>query len=120
VYIGSVRTFYRTLDENDPVRERRAVVRHPQYVKPQLVATAPNQVWSWGITKLPGAARGIWFHLYVVLDVFSRYVVGWLIAPNGSAPPREGSIERSGWLANCPCFSYTLTYTSTDGKGQRQ
>jgi len=85
VYLGSVRTIYRILDASDLVRERRAVARHPRYVKPQLEATAPNQVWSWDITKLPGASRGIWFHLYVVLDLFSRYVVGWLIAANESA-----------------------------------
>jgi transposase InsO family protein len=94
-YLGSLRTLYRILGENDQVRERRAVLRHPSYVKPQLVATAPNQVWSWDITKLAGSAKGIWFHLYVVLDIFSRYVVGWLIAPHESSQLAQHLMQES-------------------------
>ena len=67
------------------VRERRAVARRPAHVKPELVATAPNQVWSWDITKLAGPHKWNWFHLYVILDVYSRYAVGWLVAPRESA-----------------------------------
>ena len=71
---------YRILDENQEVRERRDQLQHPQYHKPELIATAPRQVWSWDITLLPGPGKGSRFHLYVILDIFSRYVVGWLLA----------------------------------------
>jgi putative transposase len=80
VYHCSTRTMYRILDEADEVRERRDQLRHPTYHKPELIATAPNQVWSWDITMLPGPGKGSRFHLYVILDIFSRYVVGWLLA----------------------------------------
>ena len=70
---------YRILQQ-DEVRERRDQLRHPTYHKPQLVATGPNQVWSWDITKLLGPAKWTYFHLYVILDIFSRYVVGWMLA----------------------------------------
>ena len=79
-YLGSVRTMYRVLAEADEVRERRAQARHPAYVKPELVATAPNQVWSWDITKLKGPIPSLYYSLYVILDLFSRYVVGWMVA----------------------------------------
>jgi len=62
------------------VRERRNQLRHPRYQKPELLATGPNQVWSWDITKLLGPAKWTYFYLYVILDVFSRYVVGWMLA----------------------------------------
>ncbi len=68
-------TMYRILDERQEVRERRDQLRHPTYHKPQLVATAPNQVWSWDITKLLGPAKWTYYHLYVILNIFSRYVV---------------------------------------------
>ena len=84
-YLCSPRTMYRVLDDHDQVRERRNLRRHPAYTKPQLVARAPNQVWSWDITKLPGPVRGVYFSLYVALDIFSRYVVGWTIANTESA-----------------------------------
>ena len=80
-YIGSVRTMYRLLACSGSCRERRNQLTHPAYAKPELLATAPNQVWSWDITKLKGPAKWTCFHLYVILDIFSRYVVGWLIAP---------------------------------------
>jgi putative transposase len=79
-YLCSIRTMYRILEEQQEVRERRDQLRHPNYVKPQLVATAPNQIWSWDITKLLGPAKWTYFHLYVILDIFSRYVVGWMLA----------------------------------------
>lgn len=84
-YLCSVRTMYRILVEHGQVRERRNQRRHPVYVKPELVARKPNQVWSWDITKVPGPQRGIYFSLYVVLDIFSRYIVGWLLARTESA-----------------------------------
>jgi putative transposase len=79
-YDCSIRTMYRILEEADEVRERRNQVRHPHYVRPELLATAPNQVWSWDITKLRGPEKWRYYHLYVVLDIFSRYVVSWLVA----------------------------------------
>lgn len=83
-YLCSVRTMYRLLASQGEVRERRDQLRHPHYRKPELLATGPNQVWSWDITKLRGPAKGIHYSLYVVLDIFSRYVVGWLLADRES------------------------------------
>ncbi len=79
-YLCSIRTMYRLLAANGEVRERRDQLRHPQYQKPELLAVGPNQVWSWDITKLLGPVKWTYFYLYVILDIFSRYVVGWLIA----------------------------------------
>ena len=79
-YLCSERTMYRILATNQPVRERRNQREHPQYAKPELVATAPNQTWSWDITKLLGPTKWTYFYLYVVLDIFSRYAVGWMVA----------------------------------------
>lgn len=84
-YLGSVRTMYRLLSANGGSRERRDQLTHPAYTRPELLATAPNQVWSWDITKLKGPAKWTCFHLYVILDIFSRCVVGWMIAPRESA-----------------------------------
>jgi len=84
-YLCSERTLYRILEENKEVRERRDQLRHPAYQKPELLATAPNQIWSWDITKLLGPVKWNYFYLYVLLDIFSRYVVGWMLAPRESA-----------------------------------
>jgi putative transposase len=84
-YLCSIRTMYRILADNDEVRERRSQRTHPLNAKPELCATAPNQVWTWDITKLLGPKKWTYFYLYVVLDLFSRYVVGWLIADLESA-----------------------------------
>jgi putative transposase len=84
-YLCSERTMYRVLAENAEVRERRDQLRHPVYKKPELMATAPNQVWSWDITKLLGPQKWTYFYLYVLIDIFSRYVVGWLLADGESA-----------------------------------
>ena len=84
-YLCSIRTMYRLLADAQEVRERRDQLRHPQYRKPELLATAPNQVWSWDITKLLGPAKWTYFYLYVILDIFSRYVVGWMLAQRESA-----------------------------------
>jgi putative transposase len=81
----SIRTMYRVLAANAEVRERRNQLRHPAYHKPELLATAPNQVWSWDITKLLGPVTWTYYYLYVLLDIFSRYVVGWLLARQESA-----------------------------------
>lgn len=79
-YLCHWRTMYRLLRVDAATRERRAVRRHPVYTRPELLATAPRQVWSWDITKLRGPHPGVWSSLYVVLDIFSRMVVGWLLA----------------------------------------
>ena len=79
-YLGSVRTMYRLLNAQGGSRERRRQLSHPAYVKPELLAVAPNQVWSWDITKLKGPAKWTCFHLYVILDIFSRHIVGWMLA----------------------------------------
>jgi putative transposase len=84
-YLCHWRTMYRILAEHDEVRERRNQLSHPSYQKPELLATGPNQVWSWDITKLLGPVKWTYYYLYVVLDIFSRYVVGWLIAEQESA-----------------------------------
>ena len=80
IYLCSVSTMYRILAENQEVRERRNQKRHPAYTKPELVATAPNQVWTWDITKLRGPVTHVYYYLYTILDIFSRYVVGYMIA----------------------------------------
>ena len=84
-YLCSERTMYRILEENQESRERRDQLRHPEYKKPELVATAPNQVWSWDITKLKGPEKWTYYYLFVMLDIFSRYVVGWMIAAHENA-----------------------------------
>jgi len=73
IYLCSVRTMYRILEENQEVRERRNQFRHPSYTKPEMLATASNQVWSWDITKLRGPVKWTYYYLYVILDIFSRY-----------------------------------------------
>jgi putative transposase len=94
-YLCSIRTMYRILHSRKEVRERRDQLRHPTYHKPQLVATAPNQVWSWDITKLLGPAKWTYFHLYVILDIFSRYVVGWMLASRESEHLAERLIRET-------------------------
>jgi len=94
-YLCSPRTMYRLLAESGEVRERRDQLQHPRYARPELVATAPKQVWSWDITKLKGPAKLIYFYLYVIVDIFSRYVVGWMIAEAENAGLAERLIEQS-------------------------
>jgi putative transposase len=88
-YLCSVPTMYRLLRAEGEVHERRRQATHPAMVKPELVATAPNQVWSWDITKLLGPAKWTYFYLYVILDIYSRYVPGWLLATRESAELAE-------------------------------
>jgi putative transposase len=94
-YLCSWRTMYRVLAEYREVRERRNQLRHPHYAVPQLLATAPNQVWSWDITKLLGPTTWTYYYLYVMLDIFSRYVVGWLIAEREAASLAQVLIAES-------------------------
>ncbi len=95
VYLGSQSTFYRLLRQAGEVRERRAQATHPAKVKPELVAHGPNEVWSWDITKLRGPAKWTWYHLYVILDIYSRYVVGWMLASRESGPLAEVLIRQT-------------------------
>jgi putative transposase len=94
-YLCSPRTMYRLLDAAHEIKERRDQVRRPHYAAPQLLATRPNEVWSWDITKLLGPTKWTYFYLYVILDIFSRYVVGWMIAPHESAALAERLIAET-------------------------
>src|SRR6202008_535587 len=88
-------TFYRLLRQAGERRERRRQATHPATVKPELVAYQPNSVWSWDITKLRGPAKWSWYYLYVILDIFSRYVVGWMVATRESAALAEVLIRQT-------------------------
>jgi len=94
-YLCSERTMYRLLQGAGEVRERRDQLRHPAYAKPELLASRPNEVWSWDITKLLGPAKWTYFYLYVLLDIYSRYVVGWMVAPRESATLAKKLIAES-------------------------
>lgn len=85
IYMCSIRTMYRILKSNDEVRERRNQAMHVEYARPELLASRPNELWSWDITKLKGPEKWSYFHLYVIIDVFSRYVVGWMVADRESS-----------------------------------
>jgi putative transposase len=89
VYLASVSTMYRLLRARGETGDRRRHATHPAHVKPELLATKPNQCWSWDITKLAGPARWTWFYLYVILDIYSRYVVGWMVAAREAATLAE-------------------------------
>ena len=92
VYYCSVSTMYRILRANNQVHERRDQRQHPEYVRPELLTSEPNQLWSWDITKLRGPVVWTYYYLYVLLDVFSRFVVGWLLAEVESAELAEALI----------------------------
>ena len=92
-YLCHWRTMYRVLAAHDEVRERRNLLTHPTYHKPELLASAPNQVWSWDITKLRGPVKWTYFYLYVLLDIYSRYVVGWMIAERETAALAKDLVE---------------------------
>ena len=94
-YLCSISTMYRILAQHAEVRERRNQLRHPAYQKPELLATGPNQVWSWDITKLRGPSKGVYYYLYVIIDIYSRYVVGWLIAEVEAAELAEQLIAET-------------------------
>jgi putative transposase len=89
VYLASVSTMYRLLRARGETGDRRRHATHPARVKPELLATKPNQCWSWDITKLAGPARWTWYYLYVILDIYSRYVVGWMVAAREAATLAE-------------------------------
>jgi putative transposase len=94
-YLCSERTMYRLLTEHQEVRERRDQLTHPAYTKPELLAERPNQVWSWDITKLLGPQKWTYYYLYVIMDVFSRYVVGWTVQLRESAEIAEQLIAQA-------------------------
>jgi putative transposase len=116
-YVCSIRTMYRVLAQASEVRERRDQLRHPSYAAPQLMATAPNRLWSWDITKLPGPQKWTYFYLYVILDVFSRYVVGWMVAHRESAVLARKLIEET--CARQGIASGTLTLHADRGSSMR-
>ncbi len=95
VYLGSISTFYRLLRRAGESRERRRQATHPATVKPELVAYQPNSVWSWDIIKLRGAGKWAYYYLYVILGIFSRYVVGWMVASRESAALAEVLIRQT-------------------------
>ena len=94
-YLCSVRTMYRILKAHKEVRERRDQLRHNSYAKPELLAEEPNQVWSWDITKLKGPAKWTYYYLYVIMDIFSRYIVGWMVASREKGTLAKKLIELS-------------------------
>jgi putative transposase len=91
-YLCSISTMYRLLAIAGENRERRRQRTHPARKKPELISRRPNQVWSWDITKLAGPERGVWFDLYVIIDIFSRYVVGWTVARHETGELAEALI----------------------------
>jgi putative transposase len=94
-YLASERTMYRILAAGDQVRERREQRTHPAYARPELLAEQPNEVWSWDITKLLGPAKWTYYYLYVILDVFSRYVVAWTVQARETGPIAEQLIAQA-------------------------
>ena len=107
-YYCSVRTLYRLLHKYKEVRERRNQLRHPEYTKPELLAERPNEVWSWDITKLKGPAKWSYFYLYVILDIYSRRVVGWQIAEAETATLFEPLFHETVAKHNVPPGQLTL------------
>ena len=103
-YLCSVRTLYRLLQAAGEVRERRDQLRHPAYSKPELLATGPNEVWTWDVTKLKGPEKWSYFYLYVILDLFSRMAVGWMVARREASGLAEQlvaeTVERHGIKAD--------------------
>jgi putative transposase len=116
-YVCSTRTLYRILEQEGESRERRDQLVHPPYQKPELLATAPNQLWSWDITKLLGPAKWTYFYLYVILDVFSRHVTGWLVAHRECAELAKRFFEET--LAKYRVPAGQLTIHADRGKVMR-
>jgi putative transposase len=94
-YVASVSTMYRVLHEHDEVRERRRQATHPAHKKPELMATKPNEVWSWDITKLLGPVKWTYFYLYSIIDIYSRYVPGWMLARAENAKLAEALLAET-------------------------
>lgn len=116
-YLASVRTFYRVLAREDLVQERRDQLTHPAHAKPELIARAPNQVWSWDISKLESVLKWQYFYVYVLIDIFSRYGVGWLVARAENAGLAAALIEQT--CAKHGIAPETLTLHSDHGSPMR-
>jgi putative transposase len=95
LHLCSARTMYRILEASKQVRERRAQARHPKYAAPQLLATQPNQVWSWDVSKIPTTTKWQYLYLHVMLDIFSRYVVGWMVEERENSELAQALIAAS-------------------------
>jgi putative transposase len=107
-YLASERTMYRLLAAAGETRARRDQLVHPTYHKPELLATAPHRVWSWDITKLLGPAKWTYFYLYVILDIYSRYVVGWMVAHREQAALAERLIAETIAKQGIPAGQLTI------------
>jgi len=107
-YLCSQRTMYRVLERHKAVRERRDQCHHPEYTKPELLATGPNQVWSWDITKLKGHQKWSYYYLYVIMDIYSRYIVGWMVATRESAVLAERLIQETCLKQNIDPHQLTI------------
>jgi transposase InsO family protein len=118
-YHCSVRTMYRLLAEHGEVRERRNQLRHPVYQKPELIAERPNEVWSWDITKLMGPAKWTYFYLYVIIDIFSRRIVGWCVADTESATLFKPLIEKAINSSRDMCDTIDASYFSRSSTPNR-
>lgn len=94
-YFASERTMYRILAANNEIKEKRRLRKHPKYQRPELLATSPKQLWSWDITRLRGPSKLEYYHLYVMIDVYSRYVVGWMLAHTESAQLAKAFVEET-------------------------
>jgi putative transposase len=116
-YLASERTMYRLLAAQGEVRERRDQLTHPPYARPELLASAPNQVWSWDITKLLGPATWTYFYLFVILDIYSRYVVGWTVQHQETAPLAERLIAET--LSKQNIARHQLTIHADRGSAMR-
>jgi putative transposase len=117
MYLASERTMYRLLAAQGEVRERRDQLTHPPYARPELLASEPNQVWSWDITKLLGPATWTYFYLFVILDIYSRYVVGWTVQHQETAPLAERLIAET--LAKQKIPRHQLTIHADRGSAMR-
>jgi putative transposase len=117
IYLASERTMYRLLAAQGEVRERRDQLTHPVYARPELLASRPNQVWSWDITKLLGPATWTYFYLFVILDIYSRYVVGWTVQHQETAPLAERLIAET--LAKQKIPRHQLTIHADRGSAMR-
>jgi putative transposase len=107
-YLCSVSTMYRLLRVRGETGDRRRHATHPAKVKPELLATKPNQVWSWDLTKLAGPAKWTWFYLYTILDIFSRYVVGWMVAAREAASLAERLLADTITSQQVPTSTLTI------------
>ena len=115
-YLCSQSTMHRILREHDMAGERRRQATHPARTRPELVATGPGQVWSWGITKLRGPERGVYYDLYVVLDIFSRFVVAWTIAAREDADIAKNMLEQAMGVHGVPDAVHADRGTSMTSK----